>query len=284
MTSDKDMTVNAPLALDDVEAQARAAWDIGARLCTSCGAYHQIWGLMRLSGVVGGTKVDEDLLGPVLRDIDAAKGRILIAGAADAALLQLIVHALPDRHLEVCIADRCPAPLALIDRTETPDRVSVRTMQLDLRELAEEQRYDLILSHSMLPFVPAPSRAAFLARLRRALAPGGKLVLVLRTSPKPTEAAAVAHDEVWFERAMRLFAEHEQLSRFAGPDLPLRLRQYAAVRASRLHAFHHPVEVTDLLREAGFATVAHQESGESTRLEAAGQTIAKKSHIFVATA
>ncbi|MGC6331650.1 SAM-dependent methyltransferase [Rhizorhabdus sp. FW153] len=275
--------MNALLPLDDVEAQARAAWDIGSKLCTSCGAYHQIWGLMRLAGAVGGPKVDEDFLGPVLGNVKAGQGRILIAGAADAGLLQLVVHALPDRPLDVCVADRCPAPLALIDRIEAPDRVSIRTMQLDLRELTHERRYDLILSHSMLSFVPAASRAPFLDRLRRALVPGGTLLLVLRTAPKPTEAAALAHDDVWFERAMRLFADHQDLSRFAGPELPLRLKDYMAVRTSRLHAFHTPDEVTDLLREAGFVLVQHQESGESTRLEAAGQTIVKRSHIFVAT-
>jgi SAM-dependent methyltransferase len=283
MTHDKDMPVNALLPLDDVEAQARAAWDMGSQLCTSCGAYHQVWGLMRLAGVVGGTKVDEDFLGPVLGSVNAGQGRILIAGAADAGLLQLVAHALPGRSLDVCVADRCPAPLALIDRIEAPDRVSIRTMQLDLRELTEERRYDLILSHSMLSFVPAASRVPFLDRLRRALVPGGTLLLVLRTAPKPTEAAAVAHDDVWFERAKRLFADHQELSRFAGPELPLRLKEYTVVRTSRLHAFHNPEEVTDLLRDAGFVLVQHQESGESTRLEAAGQTIAKKSHIFIAT-
>lgn len=284
MISEKDMPVTALLPLDDIEAQAREAWNIGSRLCTGCGAYHQVWGLMRQSGVVGGTKVDEALLAPVLRNAQSGQGRLLIAGAADAGLLRLVVNALPDRTLDICVADRCPAPLALVDRVRTPEGVSVRTMQLDLLEMTEESHYDLILSHSMLPFVPAASRALFLERLRRALLPGGKLLLVLRTAPKPTEAAATAHDDVWFERAMRIFADHEELSRFAGPELPLKLKAYADARTGRLHAFQHPDEILDLLRAAGFIAVQHQESGESTRLEAAGQTIAKRSHIFVATA
>jgi SAM-dependent methyltransferase len=270
------------IALDDLDAQAREGWRTGQQLCRGCGGYHQVWGLLRASGVVGGTRVDQPVLAPLIADLAAPGQNILIAGAADAGLLQFMVEAAHARPLTIDIADRCPAPLALISEIAPPAAVAVRGFEADLTQFAAAAAYGLILSHSMLYFVPPEARGAVLSNLANALTPNGRLVLVLRLS-EPVEAAALAaHDDAWLARARDKLAAVPNLTAFAGENLERVLADYARSRAVRLEAFSNPAQVEAALNAAGMVLDQHLVSGASTRLTMAGQVNAKQSHIFVA--
>ena len=54
----------------------------------------------------------------------------------------------------------------------------VETFKTDLTDRAPDGSFDLVLAHSILPFIPDRLRSAFLGNLARALAPDGHLLLV----------------------------------------------------------------------------------------------------------
>lgn len=269
------------LALDDVEAQLRELWRIGEQLCTQCNGYHRLWGVLRAAGVVGGPRIDEGELPPVIAESIHPGGHILIAGAADAGLLQLVVHATAARPIAVTVADLCPAPLALIDRIASPADVAVETLQVDLTLLDHDRRYDLVLSHGMLPFVAPAPRRGILNRLHRSLKPGGKLVLVLRTVPAMSRSAKAGHDDAWLDRAREKLALRPDLIAFCGPALDEALIDHARGRGNR-QVFEQAEEVVALLASSGFHIDRHLSSGEGVRLRIGEEIFARQSHIFVA--
>jgi SAM-dependent methyltransferase len=270
------------IALDDDDAQARAGWRIGAALCRDCGGYHQIWGLLRAAGVVGGPRVDQGLLPSLLNELSVGGARILIAGSADAGLLQVVAGAVAARPLTVTVADRCPAPLALIGEIETPTGVTVGRLRADLTRLDQQRAYDLILSHSMLYFVPRKDQQRVLEQLRDALDEDGRLVLVLRLSAPVDTQGMAAHDDAWLTRAHAKLAARPDLIALAGDDLGPVLQSYANARAVRLYAFTTAQEVETVLNSAGFALDRHLVSGQSTTMRLGDAVNAKQSHIFVA--
>ena len=269
------------IPLDDLGAQAREGWRLGARLCTTCGGYHQVWGLLRAAGVVGGPLVDRAVLGPLLSETVGPKARVLIAGAADAGLLQLMAETAAARPLTVIVIDLCPAPLALIGAIDPLPGITVWTRQGDLTTLTERDAYDLILSHSMLGFLAPGDRLILLRRLRDALKPDGRLALTVRTAP-PVQAVGMAeHDDAWLARAQGMLSACPDLVEFAGEALEPALARFARHRARRLEGFSDPAEVTALLENAGLAVERHQVSGESTALTLGGALHIKQSQVFL---
>jgi len=271
------------IALDDVDTQGREGWRIGETRCTRCDGYHQLWGILRLAHIVGGTRIDKELLSPILGQLIAPGARILIAGAADAGLLQFVLEATTARPLSIHIVDRCPAPLELIERIRLPEGVSVETDEADLTRFDRRDRYDLILSHSMLPFVDDATRVAILRRLRDSLADGGRLVLVARTAPVTAESATSEHDRAWRGQAAEKLALHPDLVDFCGETLSDRLDHFAAGRRHRgAYGFRDATDIADVLTRGGFTVESHIEGGDSTSLRLGDQRITKRSNIFVA--
>jgi SAM-dependent methyltransferase len=271
------------IPIDDLYLQAREGWRLGKALCRSCGGYHQVWGLLRASGVVGATLVDGETLGPLLDDCLAPDQSVLIAGAADAGLLQFIAASASARPLKVRVVDRCPAPLALLEAIAIPSGISLTTGKADLTRLDEPDAHDLILSHSMLYFIDPEGRLEVLRRLRSALAPGGRLVLVLRLSA-PENFTEESHRQAWLARVHSRLALHPDLAAMAGDGLDPVLETYARARAVRLSAYATPGEVEDVLSQSGLSLVRHVVSGMSTSLWMEGRVNSRQSHIFVAKA
>lgn len=270
------------LALDDIDGQARAGWQLGEQLCTRCNGYHQTWGLLRAAKVMRAGETDRRLLMPILADMVRPGTNILIAGAADAGLLQLVAESAPARPIDITLLDRCPSPIALIHHIALPPGISVDAREADLTELDEPGRYDVVLSHSMLPFVDPATRIAILQRLRASLSPEGKLLLVVRTAPVYGSEIPDAHDQAWLDRTYAKLSHVPDLVRFCGPDLPSKLQQYAHSRRARSYGFRNEHEVATLLEDSGFRIERQLLSEVSSELEVAGRTIAKQSHIFIA--
>ena len=269
------------IRLDDADAMTREGWRLGARHCT-CGGYHQLWGLLRQAGVVGGTQLDAPILSPLLGNLLVDGGEVLIAGAADGAQLELLAWAANGRRLQVTVADRCAAPLELIGRLAPLPGISVETLQVDLAALERTGAWELVLSHSMLPFVPPEARPALLRSLHVALRPQGRLVLVVRTSAGLSADELAQHDAAWLARAR---------DRLSGVPLPgpreaveLLLQRHAQERRARAAALPSADAVEVLLREAGFHIEQAIAGEESTTLELAGRRRAARSYVFVASA
>jgi hypothetical protein len=68
---------------EDVRALGERGTALGQKLCTCDYPYHALWGLLRVSGVTGSLRYEEDALAPVLSARIKDGTRILIAGSAD---------------------------------------------------------------------------------------------------------------------------------------------------------------------------------------------------------
>lgn len=281
MTDDPDPSRDL-LDPSDLIGLAAAGWRLGQDRCTGCGGYHRIWGTLRAAGVVGGTGADEAVLAPLLAALLKPGDRVFLAGSADPGLLDLVARAAGQIPLTVSVADLCATPLAVIAQLRRQAAISVSTRRLDLADLEDVGQWDLIISHSMLPFVPPTQRLEILVRLRRALAPEGRLVLAARTSANLTATEAALHDQAWTARARKRIVD-------AGVPLPGRaeafdadLATFAARRQGQLGGFETAEVIAGLLEQAGFEVLQSLKSQETTRLNLGGGTHSRQSYVFVA--
>ena len=281
MTDDPDPSRDL-LDPSDLIGLAAAGWRLGQDRCAGCGGYHRIWGTLRAAGVVGGTGADEAILTPLLAALLKPADRVFLAGSADPGLLDLVARAAGQIPLTLSVADLCATPLAVIAQLRRQAAISVSTRRLDLADLEDVGQWDLILSHSMLPFVPPTQRLEILVRLRRALALEGRLVLAARTSANLTAAEAAVHDEAWTTRARKRIAD-------AGVPLPgpaeafdADLATFAARRQGQLGGFETAEMIAGLLEQAGFEVLQSLKSQETTRLHLGGGTHSRQSYVFVA--
>ncbi len=269
------------LEIDDLPALAKAGWTLGERLCTHCGGFHRVWGTLRSAGVVGGVEADEAVLLPLLRDLTPDGTRVFIGGSADPGILQLLLRAAEGRALEVLVTDLCKTPLAVIEALEPQAGLSLRTKELDITRLDAIGGYDLILSHSLLPFLTPADRHDALVRMRKALAPGGHLVIAARTAAPLNSEEAAGHDEAWLNRAWtRIAASGSELPADRATFEPL-LKAFAAERPKRLWDLGTPEAISAMIEAAGLKVVSCQESRATTGLNLAGRTKAKQSYVFV---
>lgn len=271
-----------PLAPSDLVGLAHAAWRHGETHCVDCGDYHQIWGVLRAAGLHGGLEADEPDLAPRLAAALSPGARVLIAGSADPGVLDLVVRTAAGTPLDILVVDICATPLAVIGELHPYAGMAVRTAQIDLTELDHVGCWDVIVSHSMLPHVPAELRVEVLMRLHRSMAPGGTLVLVARTFQARVQSSAVE------ERAA---SAKQKLSKVAssGIPLPASLAEIEAViyrradkRVARLWDLETPEEIADLLTRGGFEVTESAKLVERTHETAVGQERAKESYVFVA--
>lgn len=164
-------------------AQARLAWTLSAELCGDCRAYHGVWPWLRLAGLKQGLERDRPVLLPaVAAALAAGRRRVLVAGAADAGLAELVLAAGGDPALTV--VDRCATPLRLTEIAVAGlDRqVTTRVADLTRDRLPPA---DLIVAHSVLGHIAPAARPAALGHLRDALDGGGELLLVFRLAGPP---------------------------------------------------------------------------------------------------
>lgn len=256
----------------------------GRRLCVACGGYHRIWGALRATGVVGGTAVDESVLRPTLARVGRGARRILVAGAADEAIVAVIARALPNGAPEIVVVDRCPAPLAEIAARADPSLARVETICADLARFTPDAPVDLVVSHSQIGFAPTrPARLEILSRLRNALGPGGTLVMVARTSTglPVTPEEASAHARAWVERARTSIVDAGLADLYEPGELDALLTGFADGRAAR-SSLGDESDLVKLVREAGFTEVECRPVASSTRLPWQGGVHLKTSRLFLA--
>lgn len=236
---------------ENLPGLAAEASTIAPRLCGPCRNYHFLWPYLRLAGAPGTVDTGKHHLRQMISDaLSPGKKRVLIAGCADTGLFALVAEAASDA--EIVALDRCETPLELCRRYAERRDLSIRTLRLDLENLAEPSSYDLVLAHSILPFISAERRLRVLTQLRRCLHVDGKLVLRFRTRG-PSDSADLA--------AYRSFVPDHLLERLDLMGVPLpeprqvfleRLDSYARER----HARDVEVSLADveqLLEAAGFA-------------------------------
>ncbi|MDO8379095.1 bifunctional 2-polyprenyl-6-hydroxyphenol methylase/3-demethylubiquinol 3-O-methyltransferase UbiG [Phenylobacterium sp.] len=270
------------LSPNDLVGLAQAGWRLGARLCVDCGGSHRIWGTLRAAGMASGLTVDEPDLAPRLAGVIAPGARVLIAGSADGALLDLVVRATKSRPLEILVIDRCATPLAVIEATEPYAGVTVRTRQLDLTKLEGAERWDVIVSHSLLPHLPPAALIEALRRMRGALAPGGRLILVARTFHPTTDQGAADFPRIWTRQALeRITAAGVPIPEPA-EDFDAALRRHAEARSRPQWDLATGEAIAEQLTRGGFEVLETAKIQGESRSIPIRRAREKQGYVFVA--
>jgi SAM-dependent methyltransferase len=251
-----------PRITEDQPRIAADAYELAGRLCGDCRNQHALWTYLRLTRASTGAERQESGLELQLRDLIAdGRRNVLIAGAQDTGLLSLVARAAADHPAHVVVLDICQTPLTLCAKLAASWSLPIETVRQDLFELDFEHRFDIVLVHGTLNFVAADRQAEVLRRLRRAMRPGGRLVLLFNTS-RPLAAGQATENHA--EYADFVLNELKRI----GVPLPdreemMRERFMARARQRELRdsQFARPDDVEALMAAAGFRILSCAPAG-----------------------
>jgi hypothetical protein len=237
----------------DPRTLAPIQFALANRLCGECRDYHALWPYRRLARFFIGLDGDVPFLAPVLAETTPLRGRVLIAGVADAGLLALTEAATRERQAILTVADRCPTPLAVCERYAASRDFAVGTINLDLGRTRPSARYDVIFTHGFMRFVPDLARAEFFRGLKDALLPSGRIVAVeMLPRAKENKAKDLISDLVAAVRAADVaLPETEEAFRD-------RLAREISQASGRMYSAPHPDELAASLRDAGYGLNLHR--------------------------
>ncbi len=236
-------------------------FEIANSTCQSCQHMHALWPYIRLARAsIAAEDPSSSPLDPVLASL-IAEGRrsVLVAGSQDTGLLGLVARAGGAVGLDIVILDRCATPLESCRRLASEWSLPIATAHQDLMNLDVWDRFDIVLMHGTLLYIPSNRRVDVLARLRRSLRSAGRLVLLVTISPRIIGNLAF---EARNGYADWVIAELERLA-IPLPEgreaLTARLRVHAETRERREGAFFEIKEVHSLLASAGLAICQSKE-------------------------
>ena len=256
--------------------------------CGSCLPYHALWPYLRLTKWVGGIEADQAQLVPALSALLSHEPRrVLIAGSADSGVTALVRHAsgaMARRH-EINVVDHCETPLRACRDYAAEHGLSLRTLCRDLRDLDWADVADVVVGHSVLPWLPVGDRASALRRLHVALAPGGRMVINTRLSPSGTAAAPKQRPAGWASEMKSTLLTRLAQQGIADPgdaeEFDRLARNYVPI------GFSHPAyaDQAELERDftaAGFAVAQWIHSGAGPAYLPDGSVKAQARHGLVA--
>ena len=247
---------------EDLPRLAAESFELSSRLCRSCGDMHALEPYIRL--VRGRTDVEppSSPLQSQLTDLMAlGRKKVLVAGSQDTGLLALVARAGAELDPEIVVLDRCATPLELCRRFARRWILPIETMQEDLTHLAMRARVDIVLVHFTLHHISGDRHADVVARLRHALRPSGRLLLLFHTSHRVETDLGSENSERFADWAI------EELERIpvslpqAREVFRARLRSRAQNLEDRQGVFHDPEDVDALLAGAGFTVRERFEIG-----------------------
>jgi len=171
----------SPVTAQDL-ADAAEDYAYAVAHCAGCADYHATRPYLVLSGERMGAARDKEQFGALAASLLPASGELLIAGAADAGLLEFALDALGPRLRQVHVADLCPSPLHACERLAKRRGAPLTTFVRDLTAASPFGSYDMIIAHLILHFMSPAGRQSYLRLLRQMLKPGG--VLIVATAGK----------------------------------------------------------------------------------------------------
>ena len=256
---------------DDPRGHAARGVEVARTLCACDYPYHVLWPILRAAGITGSLRYQEDqALAPVLGPLMENGTRVLIAGSADTGTLCVAGRIAGSRRPHFTVLDRCPAPLKLVEEFAAERDLSCATLCVDLLELSETARWDVVLVNYTLQYVAAHERPLVLKHLARALAPGGTLVCVAKTGTKLSPTQAKESQAAWLDKARRKFRAAALDLAIAPSAVDDLLVVAAAGRMARRLGLPTAEELTLALREARLGLAREAASPRKRLLEAEG--------------
>jgi SAM-dependent methyltransferase len=245
----------------------------------SCAWIHGFWQYLRLFGLASTPDHHVEFFVHAMKGVTekADTPRVLVSGAADYAMLALVIEAYRERNIppHVTVVDRCETPLMLNRWHAERAALEITTRRCDIFEYGESDPFDVLCTHSFFSEFPPEQRPAILMKWRQLLRPGGAAIFVNRVRPGSGPGAI----SVTPEQARAFGAAVLQQAQAMGAALscdPFELARDAETYMSR--RISYPVqreEITGLLENAGFtiqdiscgpptAAVRHDVTGPTT--------------------
>ena len=245
----------------DVILQAELARALAGDLCaaTGCAWYHGTWPSLRALGLVATPYRHRELFERVLaRAAVSGRDDVLVCGAADAAMVEVVLGASAPAAPRSTVLDRCATPVRVATEAAARAGVIVEPWVADIVDADRPAAFDVVCTHGLLPLQPAAARPRVIQRWADLLRPGGVAVTTSSIAgPEVTDPSMYAPDAVdaFAERARAAFtaadAEVAAGLPFSGPDdIADAAREWAA--RAVVHPVHDPDELVGAFVAAGF--------------------------------
>jgi len=244
-SEDELLGLSAPLAF---------AW--AARHCAStCRWHHGIWQYLRILGLVSSAARHREFFESVFTPLagDGGYRRVLVSGAADYGMLDVVMRAYGAAALELSALDVCPTPMKTCQWYAAQQGISVTTAVGDILAFEAAAPFDIVCSHSFLQFFTPAARTDLMARWHRLLRPGGKVVTVSRIAGAGETADGFgAAKGAQFHARVLQEAERSRARLGIAPDI---LADHAAhyIAGAARHRLSSLDEAERLFRAGGFA-------------------------------
>lgn len=231
-------SLSSTMPADALRAGASFALEKSKTMCSrECRSYHGVWLFTRLFGVLPAVQQDRKLFGRAIAN--AAKSglrRILISGAADFGILELVVECYREADFvpQITVLDLCDTPLAVNRWYGEKFGWQIDTIKGNILEMPSG-RYDLILAHNFLNFFAADEHEALFARWSSLLEHTGQLILVNNIKPgAPVQARRFGESgtELLIERMLEARERLGHESLISAKEIEALLRDFARRRVS----------------------------------------------------
>jgi hypothetical protein len=255
---------------------AHAAWFLADRHCTSnCRAYHRLAPLLGYLGLGARPTAQIDFYRRALTEALATGAKdILISGAVDPVMPDLVADIAAGFGVAVLVLDRCRTPLAVLETLPPRNDVQFRTCWADILSWQTTSRFDVITTHSLLGQIAPAQRDGLMRNWHGLLGSGGRVITVNRVRPHgenlsfdpPAQTALV-------EEVVRRYQDIGPFADISPAEVRNAFLSYAGKH--RIEAVRSVDEIRTLFLDAGFEAVALTETraGELTDA-AAGPGIA----------
>ncbi len=180
-------------AVDPLLESAPLAWSRAPQLCSkdaatgeSCAWIHGFWQYLRLLGLASTPSLHSQFFIEALtnRAAPGASPKILISGAADYSMLDLVIRAQArDAGADITIVDRCETPLMLNRWFADRAGIAITTRHRDIFDYADTRAFDAVCTHSFLSELPPSRWPQLLDKWRQLLRPGGVVITINRLRP-----------------------------------------------------------------------------------------------------
>lgn len=146
----------------------------------SCRGYHALWQYLRFTGIQPSISRDADVLLALLDHalVNVAKPKILISGAADYGLLELVFDWTnkTGKKVAVDVIDQCSTPLRANEWYGEKKGMKLGTHLCDIRGFSPPEPYDLVTTHSFLAMFALKERQGIFDKWNQLLRPEGWLM------------------------------------------------------------------------------------------------------------
>lgn len=165
--------------------------------CTeNCMSYHISWPYLRAANLVGGIDSDKKQYKYFLDKISnkTKKINVLIAGSADTGICEFVSKSLPNLE-KITIVDNCITPLNMC--TENIEFEDLNIVQRNLLDYEPNEKFDLIICHSLLPFLDDQKRVSLLQKFSELIKNDGNMIISLRLKVQSSDTINIKE---WIEK------------------------------------------------------------------------------------